>query len=355
MALWRGPQRWQGVPLLVWGLLGTAMGIAVGVRHALAGEVGVTAVACCLALVAGLYLLGSGTGRLLRGLHWAGKVAGSVAVVVGTVVGLYVLVVPLLATQPLRGPVPANAAGFENVTFPASDGVTLSGWYAAGGNGAAVVVVPGSGSSRTGAVAQAETLAVAGYAVLVYDPRGHGASEGRAMDLGWAGDPDVRGAVDFLTARAEVPEVGALGLSMGGEQVLGAAAADRRIAAVVAEGTSNRVAGDLEWLSAEYGVRGRVQVGLEHAQQAVTAGLAPYPAPITLRDAIAAISPRPVLLITAGTRPDEGLAARFNAAGTPQVQIWEVPGAGHTGALTADRDGWQDRVVGFFDETLKAE
>jgi uncharacterized protein len=45
-------------------------------------------------------------------------------------------------------------------------------------------------------------LARHGYGVLLFDARGHGRSEGRAMDFGWFGDLDVSAAVSFLVARA---------------------------------------------------------------------------------------------------------------------------------------------------------
>src|SRR6478672_3559043 len=64
----------------------------------------------------------------------------------------------------------------ERVTFAASDGVRLSGWWVPGRNGAAVVVVHGGGGDREGAVAHARMLARAGYGVLLYDARGRGRS-----------------------------------------------------------------------------------------------------------------------------------------------------------------------------------
>lgn len=62
-----------------------------------------------------------------------------------------------------------------------------------------------------------------------------------------------------------------------------------------------------------------------------------------------AIGDRPVLIITAGQRPDEYSAAIHNG---PGVEIWNVEEAGHTGALAADPDAWQQRVVGFFEQAL---
>ena len=56
------------------------------------------------------------------------------------------------------------------------------------------------------------------------------------MDFGWYGDEDVAGAVSFLVEQRDVdPErIGAVGMSMGGEEAIGAAAADSRIRGVLA-------------------------------------------------------------------------------------------------------------------------
>lgn len=352
-AVWRWQQRWVGAPILVWGLVGIALGIAVGVRHMLAGQMDLASLAATAALIAGVILLGAGSARLLRGLPRSSRILGAAGIGAATVVVLYVLVIPFLATHPVRGAEPGPAPdGFSEMTFDADDGATLSGWYAESANGAGVVVVPGAGSSRTGAFAQAQVLADAGYGVLVYDPRGHGSSRGTAMDLGWAGDLDVRAAVDALRSQPGIGSLGAVGLSMGGEQVIGAAAIDTRIAAVVAEGATNRVAQDLVWLSSQYGTRGTFQVGLERAKHTITLGLTPYPAPPPLRDSLRAIAPRPVLLITAGARDDELFAAQYNASGLPTVTVWNVPDASHIAGLRTDPEGWRERVVSFFDRNL---
>ena len=136
--------------------------------------------------------------------------------------------------------------------------MALSGWYVPSRNGAAVVLLHGAGSTRSAVLPHAVVLADDGFGVLLYDARGHGRSQGRAMDFGWYGDLDVAAAVDFVAGQAGVEpgRVAALGLSMGGEEALGAAASDPRIRAVVAEGATTRVAGDKAWLSDVHGRTG---------------------------------------------------------------------------------------------------
>ena len=93
----------------------------------------------------------------------------------------------------------------------------LTAWYAASRNGAAVIVVPG-----TSGVDHARLLAEHGYGVLLLNRRGEADSEGDPNLFGWGGQGDIDGAIDFLSARADVSPgaVGALGLSVGGEVLL---------------------------------------------------------------------------------------------------------------------------------------
>jgi pimeloyl-ACP methyl ester carboxylesterase len=311
-------------------------------------------IALC-SLVAGLLLLGLGAWNLLTGINRWSRIPAGLLAVIAVPLTVYTLAIPMAATtSPRAESAPQTPVGWTDVTFSTSDGVRLSGWFTPSRNGAGIVVVPGSGSNRTGALTQAQVLADAGFAVLVYDPRGHGDSGGRAMEFGWAGDADVSAAVDFLAARPTVRsgQLGALGLSMGGEQVLGAAAADPRIEAVVAEGATNRVADDFAWLSSRYGWRGMIQRVLDAPRFALVDALADQSPPISLRTAVERISPRPVLLIAAGEVPDEGYATFHIAGDSASVQTWLVPGAGHTGALSRAPDQWRRTVVGFFDRNL---
>src|SRR5690606_29218420 len=118
----------------------------------------------------------------------------------------------------------------------------------------------------------AAVLAGAGYGVLMIDARGHGDSGGRAMDFGWHGDADIVAATAFLAGRPEVDpdRIGAVGMSMGGEQAIGASGGDPRIRAVVAEGATARTAADAAWLSDRYGLRGALQEQIEKVQDLVT-------------------------------------------------------------------------------------
>ena len=138
---------------------------------------------------------------------------------------------------------------YQNVAFRTADGVRLSAWYIPARNGAAAVVLPGSGSTRTTVLPQAAVLARHGYGALLVDGRGHGRSGGQAMDFGWWGDRDIAAAVSFLARQPGVRpgKIAVVGESMGGEQALAAMGADPRIRAVVAEGVEGQQYADRGW------------------------------------------------------------------------------------------------------------
>jgi hypothetical protein len=143
-----------------------------------------------------------------------------------------------------------------------------------------------------------------------------------------------------------------LGLSMGGEEAVGAAAADGRIRAVDAEGATARTAADqATWLPG--GLAGSLQRGIDRFVYGVVDLLTPAGPPTTLRDAVAAARQTPFLLVAAGTMPDEERAARVFAQAAPdRVQVWVVPRASHTHGLSAQPAQWETRVVSFLDASL---
>jgi fermentation-respiration switch protein FrsA (DUF1100 family) len=241
---------------------------------------------------------------------------------------------------------------YADVSFHTVDGVRLSGWYVPSRNGAAVVLAHGSGSTRSSVLDQAVVIARHGYGVLLFDARGHGRSGGHAMDFGWYGDADVSAAVSYVSHRPGVDanRIAAVGLSMGGEEAIGAAAADGRIAAVVAEGATTPVPADSSWLPPD-GV-GMVKRGQAWMTYSVAGMLTDAARPPSLRASVRAIAPRPVLLIE-GKQEDEIAAGRALRAAAPgNVDLWALPDTAHTKGLRTHPQEWERRVVGFLDAAL---
>jgi pimeloyl-ACP methyl ester carboxylesterase len=343
------------------GIVGLSVGVGIGVMHLVrSGPLAVT-LAGLACLLSGLLLLAWGTldGSRRAGGWWrllvvVGVAAGVVALVAPSAPALYATNVP----RPSVGEATPRDRGqdFAAVRFVTRDGAQLSGWYLPSANGAAVVLLHGASSTRSAVLDHAVVLARHGYGVLLYDARGHGRSSGRAMEFGWYGDQDVAAAVSFLGAQDGVDprRIGAVGMSMGGEQALGAAGSDGRIRAVVAEGATARTSADIAWLSEEYGVRGGVTEAWRGLlQYGLTDLLTEASPPVSLRAAAGLTAPRPVLLITASTVPEESLAADYIRSSSPRtVSVWEVPGAAHAGGLQTRPAAWEHRVVAFLDRAL---
>ena len=217
--------------------------------------VDLTAVAGLVCLGAGLGLLGIGSVVLVRSLARMVE-AGSDPGCPGRIAGRPVPD----AERPVRDERATPCAGrarpadrglsSSNAEFVTVDGVALSGWYLPSTNGAAVVLLHGASSTEPPCWTMPPSLPTHGYGVLLYDARGHGRSGGTAMDFGWYGDLDIAAALSYLESRPEVDpaRLGAVGVSMGGEQVVGAAATDTRIRAVVGEGVTGRGFADKGWL-----------------------------------------------------------------------------------------------------------
>lgn len=350
----RGPwvAGWAAVAL---GVLAFPAAGVVAADHLSAGVWGRGGAAVLAALAAGVLLV-AGAATLVRATPgWWRLAAVPIALVLAQLVmvpvGQAVLVTNRAPTA-LGEVTPADRGlAFEDVSLRTDDGVALAAWYVPSRDGAAVLLLHGSGSTRAAALDHAEVLADLGYGVLMVDARGHGASGGTAMALGWHGGDDLAPAVDWLVTRPDVDpdRIGAVGLSMGGEEAITAAAHDPRIRAVVADGVGVRVAADVPpgdaggWLPRVVNALGTV----------VTDWLTAASPPEPLREALARVEPpRQVLLVAA--RGEEGQASWY-ADSSDAVVVWEVPDARHTGALDEHPREWADRADAVLRHALRGE
>jgi fermentation-respiration switch protein FrsA (DUF1100 family) len=313
----------------------------------------VTAVAGLLAGIAGVVLIVLGWQRLLAAIprRWVRVATALVASLVLIQMVVLPATVALLVTNRARpvasGRTPADVGlGFEDVRITTADGTQLAAWWIPSRNRAAVIVLPGSGSTRDDVLDHAALMGRAGFGTLLLDLRGHGDSGGRIMDLGWGADRDVSDAVSWLEQRG-IARVGLLGLSMGGEVALTAAAEDPRVAAVVAEGATARTEADDALLPGSNPIA-RANTWLQFQLVRL---LAPEPEPPALIDAIRRIR-APVLLIEGGGPKEDDYGPRYAAAAPETVTLWTIPESPHIGGLSTRPEEYRDRVVSFVDEAL---
>ena len=254
----------------------------------------------------------------------------------------------LVATHRARTTMTATDLGrpYQTVSLRTSDGLRLAGWYVPSRNGAAVITFP-----REWTVAHARMLVRHGYGVLLLDMRGYGQSEGDTNAFGWGSAKDVDAAVAFLQNRVDVKggRIGGLGLSVGGEQMLEAAADNEGLRAVVSEGAGERSVRE----TLLYGPRAFLSIPAAVAQTTALTVLAGSTPPLSLKELTARITPRSVLLIYArhGQGGEELNTQYFEAAGEPKWLL-EISNGSHTGGIRAQPQLYERRVMGFFDQAL---
>ncbi len=143
--------------------------------------------------------------------------------------------------HPLTHTPSALGLPWEAVEVPGMPGdPSLPAWFipATFAPAPGVVLVHGWESARDRLLPHAQFLHAAGFHVLLFDVRGCGANLPETLPVS-VGEfaADTRAAVGWLAARPGVSQVGVVGHSMGASGALVAAAADPRIAAVVALST----------------------------------------------------------------------------------------------------------------------
>jgi hypothetical protein len=313
-----------------------------------------------LAIPAGTLLVGLGLWRLWQsrrrtGRLWRRLLRRAVHIAAALLAAFFVVQPVLFAyavTHVQRAVVPDDELGVahDDVTLVTSDGLRLRGWYIPSRNGAAVVDFPG----RLGTQAHARMLARHGYGVLLFDRRGEGRSEGAGNMLGWGGDRDIIAAVDWLKRRPDVDpdRIGGIGLSVGGELMLEAAAKDPDLAAVVSDG-----AGARHFREEQKALPGAGFWAMSPAFAFLNVSVAVFSdtaPPESLFDLVPRIAPRPLLFIYApdGGNATEVLTPDYARIAGPESSLWTVPDAPHIKAIETAPAEYEQRVVDFFDESL---
>jgi dienelactone hydrolase len=267
---------------------------------------------------------------------------------------------PALATANLM-PVPQDVAFHSR--DPQMPDANLAAWWipAVSPAAPAIVVVHGIKSCRRepNVLLAAGMLYRHGYSVLLMDLRDHGDSEGD--DARFAGGSeeylDVLGAWDWLVAQG-VPEerIGILGMSFGAATSVIAGGQEPRVAAVWADSSPTEM---------------RRAIGLFLEDQAGLPDLLVPGAILWARiiagddltafdpiDEVARYGGRSIAFVH-GER-DEVLPAsmaqelhdRAVTAGAASPDAWAIAGAGHTQGVYVAPEGYETRLVEFFDAAI---
>jgi peptidoglycan/xylan/chitin deacetylase (PgdA/CDA1 family) len=315
----------------------------------------VIAVGGTLAGVAGVALLvlayRAATAGRRRRVHLLGAAIVLLALQFIVEPAFYIGLITHAPTPAIRSATTLGYSGARDVAFTTPDGVRLAAWYVPGQNGAAVILMHGSHGTRTSELPYLRFLAQRGYAVLAVDARGDGESGGKPNALGWYGDRDVAGAYRFLSHQPGVDphRIAGLGLSMGAEELLRAAAQGVPLQAVVADGAGASTSADaaLNRRGANAPIFEAVS-WLTYRGVELLSGEQEPPGLIDLVHNIRA----PVLLIASNAPNEYQLDQRFAREIGGRGRVWHLPDTGHTQADATHPAAYRNRVLAFLATSL---
>ncbi len=270
------------------------------------------------------------------------------------------------STHPPRRRVKGTPAGFgadfEEVAFASLEGTMLSGWFIPaqtkihGETARGIVILcHGMMANRGEALPWAERLWKEGFALLLFDFRAMGNSEGDVCTAGYYETQDLRGAVKYLAARPDTADLpmGVFGFSMGGATAILAAADEERIQAVATHGA-------FATLDSAIGQRCRRHFGPLApivgwgARLLATRWSSVTSAQVSPVSAVARLTPRPLMLLHGSRDRVVNLAdahALLAAAGDPK-ELHVLSRSGHRRIHHSERDAARENVVNFFCENL---
>lgn len=239
------------------------------------------------------------------------------------------------------------------------DHLRLSGWLIPAARSTERLVIEAHGyhenrDSNTPALPVAAALHKAGDAVLMFDFRDEGRSQGNEVTVGLYEQRDLRGAVNYARSLG-YRHIGVIGYSMGAATALEVAAKDSAVQAVIADSSFANLYRYLSvhmprwthlpnWpFTPEIFIELYVFNGLDVRR-------------VNPRKDVAVFRHRPVLLI-AGTAdhivPMSNSKALYRAMCRDHAaSLWIVPGAKHVGAYTVAPQQYLTRVTAFFRHAL---
>lgn len=263
----------------------------------------------------------------------------------------------------------------EDVSFRATDGLLLKGWWfqtsqppANGARGEAVatpadkavVFVHGRGQNRIASSFRPDKIApiflARGWNVLLFDLRGHGESEGERYSLGQYEPRDIIAAISFAAEKSGIPKqrVAVIGESLGGGSAIMTVALDPTIGPIVTDSAyadaytvvsevGQNYTGLPSWFTPGIVLAGKLFFGLDVASVKPVEVVRSHPERAWLFIQCAA---DPTVY------PHHGTDLKA-ASANPNTELWMVDGCLHVQAFTEHPAEWQQHVLTFLDREIQ--
>jgi pimeloyl-ACP methyl ester carboxylesterase len=242
---------------------------------------------------------------------------------------------------------------FDEIRIPMAGDAYLAAWWIPSKRADAptLVLLHGWGRNRARMMPHIQKLHPLGYNLLVFDARNHGASSDLPRPNVGTFTEDLLAAVDFAARNAENPAagIGVFGLSIGGGAAVSAAGQDARIRCAVTVGAISHPVAVMRYGFERKGIPdfiGSLLLGYMRLRYRLDF------------EKIAPLTHIPraegKILLIHGDQDDVvplKQAQDLAAAGDPQkVQLWVVPGKGHSNCNTHP-EFWP-RVTDFLKDAL---
>ncbi len=249
------------------------------------------------------------------------------------------------------GPPPADLHA-EEIAIPRAGLGELKGWLAHGQpGGGAVLLMHGIRANRLALIDRLRRLQAAGFTVLAFDARAHGASPGWHTSYGLEEGDDALAALAVLKERAPGEPVAMIGISLGGAAALNAARTGGVQALVIESVYPDIFAATANRLEMRLGSAGRTLAPLLIRFMEGALGMeADRLRPI---DWIASVE-APILILsgTADRHTTIEETRQLFAAARGAKELWEVEGAAHIDLRAFAPDAYDAHVLGFLARTL---
>ncbi|HCG77159.1 MAG: hypothetical protein COZ37_06140 [bacterium (Candidatus Ratteibacteria) CG_4_10_14_3_um_filter_41_18] len=239
---------------------------------------------------------------------------------------------------------------YQAATFPATDGLLLSGWLLYSPKAMTTIICCHGYPANKSDILPAVSFLYPDFNLLLFDFRGHGDSPGRLVTFGLRESKDILGAVNYLKKQPGLKNlpIGIWGYSLGGAVALKSCTLTEEISAIVTDST---YADFPEMVIQYYGNFGPFKYLL---------GILPeFLGNLFLKGGLACLSPEnivslvkiPLLIIHSGNDsfvPVTHAQRLYQRANQPK-ELLILPGEGHGVGLT---DEHQKKITAFFKKYL---
>jgi uncharacterized protein len=277
-----------------------------------------------------------------------------VVATLGFVICSWIVADLMIAPAPGKVTWPSRVAySPEDVTFPATDGIDLKGWFLPQAHSTrAILLLHGVSASRSQMLQRALWLHDLGYSVFLYDARGCGESTQVHPSFGYAETRDLCGALIWLQSQG-MSHIGCIGFSQGAATLLLASGQlPPSVRAIVAEASYATLRDTVD-------DHFRMETGFPSGYFGVLAvPIAEWKLGLNMDD----VSPLreisrlkvPVYLV-GGTAdvlaPVAGIQKLYDAA-TCEKSLWLVKWAGHGDFFSYTEDEYKERIGEFLKKHL---